>query len=71
MKEIIHYAKERGVDISIRYINDEDAVKIQVSKKDGISVYTVDSILYNCVWSEEILLNRIKTIVSKYEGIVF
>jgi len=68
MRDIINYVKERGLSIFIHYINDEDVIKIQVSKKDGVSTYTVDSYLYNSVWPDEsLMLNAVKTMVRKLE----
>lgn len=65
IEEIFDYVKERGLSIFIHYINDEDVIKIQVSKKDGVSTYTVESFLDGCIWSEELLLARVKTMAQK------
>lgn len=66
MEELFEYGKEHELNILIHYINDKDIIKIQVSKKDGVSTYTIESFLYeSCMWSEEQLLTRVKAMAQK------
>ena len=72
MYEIIKYVSSHNMDIDIRYLKDEDIIKIRVSRKDSASVYAVELLKYGIeclnVNPESLLLDEIKTMVMKMEG---
>ena len=71
MYQIIKYAAEHGMNVLVQYKNDEDIIKIQVSKKDGVSSYAVDSIIYGIgsftLEPNQIIFNRVVSMVEKLE----